>query len=190
MNYLKLFVAISLFLPFKTSLFAQYNNLLKDKNISWIAEIENNYSFEVVQNARTEHFNWVYPLKILENNPKNFSNKVSIDTLLFWQSLLDTPCIVKTKDAVSDSLIHSCRCYMKYQTVDTIQVVEIADNSKHLSVIYNIYSKPHYYSHFKVKQILYFDYKKQCFNTKIIAIMPVFIIIDMETGMSILKLVG
>lgn len=180
MPYLKSLLVIIFSLASQYGLKAQYADLTKDKNVSWIAEIETNYSFEMAQTSRTEMINWVYPVKFTQNKASVFQNNVSIDTTLFWQSFIDSSCLIKGKgvyiDSIrysSDSLIRSCRCFVNYRSFDTISYYDMKINKSWYKVVFNK-NQLYHYSHFRVRQILYFDYKKNKFKSRAVAVMPIF----------------
>lgn len=180
MQYLKLLIIITLSLASQYGLIAQYTDLTKDKNVSWIAEIETNYSFEMAQTSRTEMINWVYPVKFTQNKASVFQNNVSIDTTLFWQSFIDSSCLIKGKgvyiDSIQysgDSLIHSCRCLLNYGSYQIIASIDVKSHNISPTVVHNKRLLYHY-SHFRVRQILYYDYKRKQFRTRAIAVMPIF----------------
>ena len=142
MKYLKLVLCLTFFFYFQHYMTAQYADLLKDKNISWIAEVESNYSFEMMQTPRTELITWVYPVKIMDKNSRIFQNNISMDTTLFWQSFLDTICLLKKKEKyidsilyTEDSVIRSCRCYLKYRSIDSTRAYDMKSNKRYINIV-------------------------------------------------------
>jgi len=159
-----------LFLVFNSSfLFAQYEDLKENKDITWIAEFEMERNFNLPE---TEEDDVVQICKLLLP-PSNFDNAYSSDWINRWifNNALDGHYEVYKNEELKESLsVEDLEKMTSY--VDTTVSYPLGEYEEQIRVVYSSFD-PHEVLYFKTKEIIYYNEKTNDFNTRLIALAPV-----------------
>ena len=168
-NSIVKFLLILFFLFGSTlSIFAQYEDLERDKNIIWIAEFSNDYTFSL-NDAQTE--NTVKLIKF-KGDPSNFIDAYSSSWIIDWifyNAIDDHYDCYKDKGITQplsakdiNDLIAVTDTIITFNPDTYEEMVQIVRNQISLNNINGL----------RVNQVIYYDKKKENFNTRIISVAP------------------
>jgi hypothetical protein len=157
-----------LILILKTLLsFAQIDDLLKNKDITWVAEISTDLVLDNPDSAVAKRLNWIRTLKLLPNQKVSGSD----DRLEFSYIIHDA---IKSDKIpfYSDSTCQK-RIFAKTLThIDTvIKCFEPMPDGKFYFLLYN-FPKPTDFKVFRAHQIVFYNSKKAQFGLRTLAFAP------------------
>jgi Gliding motility associated protein GldN len=143
---------------------AQIEKLLKNKDITWVAEVENDFYFNDNETTNFKN-NLVNVLKISKG--KDYA----MDNYDFFRDKL-SKAIKEEKIAIFET--KDCKKDANFRNIDTIQVIDPITFYTSLKVITNDFDF-NLINQFRAHQILYYNSKKATWGTQTLAIAPLII---------------
>ena len=170
MNALKILFLLPLsILSFKMT--AQIDDLLKNKDITWVAEISSDFIVDNPEKAEAKNLNRIRILKITPKAVKYHTD----DSLIFHRIVADA---VNNRNV---TLYRDSFCVYRYDGIDTIETI---DPMTYETKIRIIKSQPHLevkdIQGIRVRQILFYDAKQAQFGLKTLAFAPLSILYSLK----------
>jgi hypothetical protein len=151
---------------FTLKLSAQIEDLMRDKNITWIAETYNDFQLEEVHEKLIgKKLNIVTPLKFMDSQEGNFSEE-----FVFQEFLIEA--LANEKSEIFEDA--NCQKRLKWgKKVDTITTIDpFTLKTKLGTAISNYYHQPIAFLHFRAHQIVSYNAKKAQFEMFTLSIAP------------------
>lgn len=164
MNLKKILILLPLSI-FNFILSAQVEDLMRDKNITWIAETYNDFQLEEAHEKLIgKKLNAVTPLKFMDIEEGNSSEEFVFQEFLM-KALLKEQVTVFKNDNCTDITTYGKR-------VDSITVINPITFETSLSTPITNILIPQFYPFFRAHQIVFYNAKKAKFGLRTLAIAP------------------
>lgn len=150
---------------------AQYEDLQKNKNISWIAEFSNDYSFSLNASNRDE----LVKLTKFSGDASNFSNTNQNNWLVDWMlnNAKDGRYNCYSDAALTQSLsIEEIKNIVTYR--DTVVSIDTKTYTEKISIIEAEYTAKEL-AGLKVNQVIFYNKKRNRFNTRVVSVAPILV---------------
>ena len=149
-------------------LFSQYQDLMKNKNITWIAEFEMDLSFDLSQSG--DHTNELLLKKFIQPNTKIIDGNNNALSLWLYD-LIAKGKVLSYKDATFESPMNIEQTLSLIEFVDTVITFDPATAEESIAMVRNKFD-PNEIKAWRTKQILYFDKSKNSLASSLYAIAP------------------
>ncbi len=163
----KIFPVIIL-LFYALSVSAQYDDLQKDKNITWMAEFFHDHSFALNKSSSND----LIKLIKFEGDASNFSNNNTSNWVVNWiHSGIKSNEFDFFKDANLSKALTAEEVDGLVAKIDTVTTFN-TDTYQEMIQIIKVELSSNDIQGLRVKQIIYYDQKQKNFNTRVVAIAP------------------
>ena len=165
MNLKKILILLPLSI-FNFILSAQVEDLMRDKNITWIAETYNDFQLEEAREKLSRQtFNTVTPLKFMDTQEGNFSEAIAFQEM-FTEMLSNRKLPIFEDDYCKKRTMLGWR-------IDSITKIDpVTFKTTLVTAITKDNFRVHDFSFFRAHQIIFYNAKKAQFGMRTLAVAP------------------